>query len=160
MNTKSKNPVPQQFELPDLPGIPDLPDLPELGNLPDLDIDAIMNPPPTILDERNGDRYGENIEENSALDDAVIVDEFQSIRDGRKKQAESIELANDTEYWYAMYFQSREQKEAFLKAMKWFEHGDKYIDGRWAAKKLGIELPARPAPYKVGAIDKKLKDLT
>lgn len=47
----------------------------------------------------------------------------------------------DSEYWFCVCFQTRDQKEAFLKAMKWFEHGDKYLDGKFVAKKLGVTLP-------------------
>lgn len=164
MNTKQKGGVSlPNISLPTLPSLPGLPELPELPNVGALsiDLDDVLNPPQPILDERNGDRYDpDSIEKNTAMDDEVIVDEFKAIREGRAKQSQAIELANDTEYWFAVYFQSREQKEAFLKAMAWFEHGDKYIDGRHAAKLQGIELPPRPAPYKVGKIDQKLKDLT
>lgn len=99
-------------------------------------------------------------EEISAAEDAVIDDQFKAIREGREQQRKAIELANDSEYWFAVYFQTREQKEAFLKAVKWFEHGDKYLDGRWLAKKFNVELPPRPAPYKVGRLDKNLTSLT
>lgn len=47
----------------------------------------------------------------------------------------------DSEYWFCVCFQNRDQKEAFLKALAWFNHGDKYLDGQWVAKKMGVELP-------------------
>ena len=56
--------------------------------------------------------------------------------------------ATDSEYWCAMVFQSREQCNAFLRAAGWLRAGDKYIDGRFVAKKMGIRLPdpeAKPA---------------
>ncbi len=147
-----------EFSLPELPELPELPDLDALASLPDLDA-LLADPVPSPLDA-NEALYTDNIEANTALDDATIVSEFSAIREGRQAQARAIELANDTEYWFAVYFQSREQKEAFLKAMKWFEHGDKYLDGQYVAKKQGVSLPPRPAPYKVGKLDKKLVDLT
>jgi hypothetical protein len=62
----------------------------------------------------------------------------------RKEKASKDRLwaGLDSEYWFCVCFQSRDQKEAFLKAMKWFEHGDKYLDGKFVAKKLGVALPA------------------
>jgi hypothetical protein len=147
-----------EFVLPELPALPELPDLDALASLPDLDA-LLADPVPSPLDA-NEEFYGDNIEANTALDDATIVDEFSAIREGRQAQARAIELANDTEYWFAVYFQTREQKEVFLKAMHWFEHGDKYLDGQYVAKKQGISLPPRPAAYKVGRLDKKLVDLT
>lgn len=150
-----------QLELPGLPALgsmslPDLSSMDATGGVPDLD--DILNPPVSIIEERV--TFGEDAEENSVLVDEVVAEEFAAIHEGRKKQQEAIETANDTEYWFAVYFQTREQKEAFLKAVDWFEHGDKYIDGQFAAKKMGIEIPPRTVPFKVGKIDKKLAALT
>jgi len=47
----------------------------------------------------------------------------------------------DSEYWCALVFQSREQVDAFVRAAGWLLAGDKYIDGRFVAKKMGIRLP-------------------
>lgn len=148
-------PAADQFALPGLPDLPDLGsmELPEVPNLED-----ILNPPVSII--QGSVEYGESAEQNGELVDEVVNEQFAAIHAGRKQQADAIDLANDTEYWFAMYFQSREQKEAFLQAMNWFEHGDKYIDGQFAAKRMGIELPPRPAPYKAGRLDKKLTELT
>lgn len=147
----------------DLPGeLPDLPDLPDLGGIDDLEL-----PDLGALDDGEGMSspfaeadYTGNFEQDGATDDKVIDTEFAALREGRKQQQQAVELANDSEYWFAMYFQTREQKERFLAAMKWIAHGDKYLDGQWVAKKQGIELPPRPAPYKVGRLDRKLTDLT
>ena len=159
MSGKKKLPPVDPFaqaslELPELPNLDaGLPELPSL--------DEMLNPPKTMMESMEEDGvFGDNNEENTAGVNKVIAEEFAAIHEGRRKQAVSIELANDTEYWFAMYFQTRDQKEAFLKAMGWFERGDKYLDGTAVAKKLGIELPPRPAPYKVGRLDKKLFDLT
>jgi hypothetical protein len=62
-----------------------------------------------------------------------------------KSEVDGAILANDSEFWCALVFQTREQKEAFLKAMGWIKNGDKYIDGQWAAKKQGITLPEAPS---------------
>lgn len=156
-----KKPAPFPF----LPGLPELPSLgqlslPDLPDLPDLDA-MLAEPPPNPLDDpRVTGKHNGNIEHDTAVDNDEIFDQFAAIREGRKQQEEARLLANDTEFWFAAYFQSREQKEAFLKAMDWFQHGDKYLDGRYLARTQGIELPARPAPYKVGKLDAKFVGLT
>lgn len=152
---KAQAPMVEQFALPSALDIPDISsiELPEIPNIED-----ILNPPVSIIQGRI--EYGDSAEQNCELVDEVVNEQFAAIHAGRKQQAQAIELANDTEYWFAMYFQSREQKEVFLQAMNWFSHGDKYIDGQFAAKIMGIELPPRPAPYKAGRLDKKLMELT
>lgn len=142
-------------ELPALGGLPELPELPELPSMAQMNAKPLPNPFDSmdVSDDASLEEIGE-------AEDKVIDDSFKAIREGREKQRQAIQLANDAEYWFAVYFQTREQKEAFLKAVKWFEHGDKYLDGRWLAKKFNVELPPRPGPYKVGRLDKKLTDLT
>lgn len=62
----------------------------------------------------------------------------------QKAEAARVEAATDTEFWCALYFQTREQKEAFLRAMKLLELGDKYLDGCEVARVLGVTLPQGP----------------
>ncbi len=112
--------------------------------------------PPNPLEEIE---YTGNVEEDSRLEGEVMAAVLKQ-KEARERQAAAVDLANETEFWFAMYFQTREQKDAFLKAVKWFEMGDKYLDGLLVAKEMGVELPPRPAPYKVGRIDKKLAALT
>lgn len=109
------------------------------------------------LDEVDGETSEEVAAKQAELARAILSNREQ--REGQKK---AIELANDTEFWFAVYFQTREQKEAFLRAIGYggAQDPDKYLDGQELAEKQGIKLPARPAPYKVGRIDKKLADLT
>lgn len=112
--------------------------------------------PPNPLEEIE---YTGNVEEDSRLEGEVMAAVLKQ-KEARERQAAAVDLANETEFWFAMYFQTREQKDAFLKAVKWFEMGDKYLDGLLVAKEMGVELPPRQAPYKVGRIDKKLAALT
>lgn len=58
-----------------------------------------------------------------------------------KKEDQRFLDDNDSEFWFAVCFQSREQKEAFLAALGWAEFGDKYLSGRKCAKKQGVDLP-------------------
>jgi len=108
--------------------------------------------------DRNNPLYLNDAEHDSALDAPVIGDEFAAMREARKKQAEAVELSNDSEFWCAFYFQTREQKEVFINHFGIKQ--DKYVDGQAAAAAMGIELPARPAPYKLGKVDRNLADLT
>jgi hypothetical protein len=89
---------------------------------------------------------------DAALDMGVIEDEFAAIHAARKQQADAIELANDSEYWFCMYFQSREQKNVLFVAVG--PDQNKYFDGAATAAKMGIDLPKRPAKYMVGRMDK------
>ena len=66
---------------------------------------------------------------------------------------------NDSEYWCALCFQSREQKEEFLKALGILADGDKYLDGVKVAEKMKITLPTSIPHQKVGKIDPKLAKL-
>ena len=60
-----------------------------------------------------------------------------------KKEQERRKRAMDGSFWFAVYFETREQKQAFLKAMKLFPkvYGDVYIDGKKWARQENIELP-------------------
>lgn len=78
-----------------------------------------------------------------------------------KAERKRFELATDSEYWVAICFQSRAQKEAFLGALDLLRHGDKYLDGRLLAKKLNIGLPDEAPHYNISARpDPKLIELT
>lgn len=72
--------------------------------------------------------------EVSALRDAFIAR-------SEKKNARYTQ-AVDSEYWFCVCFQSRAQKEAFLKALGLQVYGDKYLDGARVAHKFGVVLPA------------------
>ncbi|EGY53133.1 hypothetical protein [Neisseria shayeganii] len=93
---------------------------------------------------------------NPEVDSKADLDAVQQgFRDRIKNESNRFELATDSEYWFAACFQTREQKEAFLKAIDLLAHGDKYIDGRLLAEKLGITLPDADVPYRTeGKIDK------
>ena len=68
--------------------------------------------------------------------------------------------ATDSEYWFAVCFQTREQKEEFLEKLKLMEIGDKYLDGMEVAKALGIELESRvPDLPRVKTFDLELVSL-
>lgn len=92
----------------------------------------------------------------------VVVDSYadldavqQAFRSDIKRENRRFELATDSEYWFCACFQTRAQKEAFLQAIDIIAHGDKYIDGRILAEKMGIKLKDEKVPYLAeGKIDK------
>lgn len=81
-----------------------------------------------------------------------------------KAEQARFALATDSEYWVGLCFQTREQKEHFLREAKLLQAGDKYIDGALLAQRMGITLPAAQVPYNISAkVDAKyaalVKDL-
>lgn len=64
----------------------------------------------------------------------------QAFKDRRMVEADRFRAATDSEYWFAVCFPTRAEKDAFLKAAGLWEHGDKYLDGRVVADTLGINL--------------------
>jgi hypothetical protein len=121
---------------------------------------ALVKPPPGSvgpLDELDGDTDEERAADMMNRAKAILVNQ-----ESRASQQVAIDLANDTEFWVAVYFQSREQKDAWLAAASYGDPSkvNKYLDGQKLAAHMGIELPARAAPFKVGAIDRKMKDMT
>lgn len=78
------------------------------------------------------------------------LDEFaamkQMMKDSDKAYRERRELVTDTEYWFAVCFETREQKEMFLQAMGWILLGDKYLDGTQLARLQNIPLPKVELP--------------
>src|ERR1700733_1475904 len=83
------------------------------------------------------------IEEIDTPDKAAkqLTDLQQKFRSAKERSDRRIDAITDSEYWFAVCFQSREQKEAFLKAVNWISLGDKYLDGTAIALSLKISLP-------------------
>jgi hypothetical protein len=101
------------------------------------------NPPPM---------YYEQPDYSDPVDPEVVdAEDMNALENGFKKRAKDehrrFALATDTEYWACLCFQTREQKEAFLKALKLIHLGDKYLDGQDVASVLGVTLPAADVPY-------------
>lgn len=78
----------------------------------------------------------------------------------RAKQEESrLRDATDSEYWVAVVFQTRAEKEEFL-AKSNLDSDGRIVDGADLAKTMGIELTQRVPQWKPAPIKKKLVDLT
>lgn len=93
---------------------------------------------------------------NPEIDSKADLDEVQaSFRERIKTENSRFQNTTDSEYWFAMCFQSREQKDAFLRAMDLFLIGDKYLDGVEVARQLGIDIPEANIKYLPdGKVDK------
>ncbi len=83
------------------------------------------------------------------VDSAADLDVLQQgFRNRAKAENDRFALATDSEYWACLCFQTREQKDHFLSVLKILEFGDKYLDGRLVAERLGVKLPESQVPYK------------
>lgn len=60
----------------------------------------------------------------------------QAYRERAKAEADRFRAATDSEFWFAVCFTSREEKEAFLAEFGLGGLGDKYLDGREVTKVL------------------------
>lgn len=89
----------------------------------------------------------------------VAVEMTETLRlllEHKKRQRDLYRIANDDEFWLAVCFQSRDQKEEFLAALKLTDLGDKYLDGLQVAQRLGVAIAAVPLPKpKMTRIQKK-----
>ena len=100
------------------------------------------SPPPILVEqiEPSG---------NPEADSAADLDALQQgFRNRAKAENDRFALATDSEYWTCLCFQTREQKDHFLSVLKILEFGDKYLDGRLVAERLGVKLPESQVPYK------------
>lgn len=100
--------------------------------------------------------YGNGIEKDSEAELSALLAGF---KDRAKQEADRFRLATDSEYWFAVCFASREQKERFLQVMDWIKYGDKYLDGTVLAEKHNIELPEVYLSNRQVRQDKKLHQL-
>lgn len=79
---------------------------------------------------------------NAEVDALADLDEIKrGFRERAKAENSRFENVTDSEFWFAMCFQTREQKDRFLAAMNWIQHGDKYLSGNDIAALQGIALP-------------------
>lgn len=103
--------------------------------------------------------YTGDPEQDSQKELELTLEALQN-KERTKALRDAIRITTDSEYWCALCFETREQKEFFLKALELFEHGDKYIDGLIFAERMGIELPKADLPYRSAArINKRLEGL-
>ncbi len=155
-------------QLDSLESVTDLSDLDGLGDsFGALDalagLEALDAPDGPNPDDPIGELDYDNLtnEEVATKETSAVLQAF--IARSKAEQARFL-LATDSEYWVGVCFQTREQKEHFLREAKLLQAGDKYIDGALVAKRLGITLPPAQVPYNISAkVDAKyaalVKDL-
>ncbi len=95
-------------------------------------LNADPEPDPLADVEYTGDLPEDSRKELNALQ--------QGFRDRAKREAERFRLATDSEYWIAVCFKTREDKEKFLRNAKLLPIGDKYMDGYAVARALGVPM--------------------
>lgn len=108
---------------------------------------------PPLPDPLAGVDYGQGIEQDAEAELSAVL---QGFKERAKAEDDRFTLATDSEFWFAVGFQSREQKELFLKALDWLKYGDKYLDGTLIARNQGIEIPAVTLSNKRVKPDRKL----
>lgn len=131
--------------------------LPQLqqANLPDLEDlpDPLAQQAEPIADPLAEVEYRGDTEADSAAEMAAVEKAFD------KNSAASVSAwmldAFDSEYWVCFCFQTRAQKEEFLHKAGLFALGDKYIDGRKAAKKLGFPVRDDSCAQRPARVDKR-----
>lgn len=71
-----------------------------------------------------------------------ISDVLKAFRNMANHEAELKAKNVSTDFWFAVYFASQDQRDTFLRAVKLLEKlEDQYIDGTTFAKALGVEVP-------------------
>lgn len=88
-------------------------------------VEGILHPPepdPLADVDYTGDIETDALAELDALDAAF--------RDRRRREDRRFKQATDSEFWIALCFPSREDKERFLRKHGLIDLGDKYLDGR------------------------------
>lgn len=94
---------------------------------------------------KDGDDPLSDTEYTGYLDEDMgeqLSDLQKGFQERSQKEKDRFQRATDPEFWFAVYFATREEKEAFLQAMNLRKnvYGDRYIDGRRWAKQAGIDL--------------------
>lgn len=82
-------------------------------------------------------QYTGDLAEDTATEFTALE---QGYRNRAKAEADRFKRATDSEYWIAVCFTTRAEKETFLRAANLTDLGDKYLDGHEVARRLDINL--------------------
>lgn len=102
-----------------------------------------------------------NLEQDIAASNEAMLAAMKN-KEWQKRLHEQMQTTCDSAFWVALCFETREQKNAFWKAMNMpYNCSQQYVDGVAVAKAMGIELPGlNQFPYKAEARpDKRLNAL-
>jgi hypothetical protein len=100
---------------------------------------------PTLFDQLSGitdepaadEKPAGSFEEQAA---AEIGELEAGIKSRKKAERDRFRAATDSEFWFAVCFTSRDEKDRFLKAAGLWEHGDKYLDGQVVADTFDVDM--------------------
>lgn len=120
--------------------LPDLDDILAASNIgatdPTLDLDAILaGPQDTEPDPLADVEYTDDLGADAAAELTALE---QAYRNRARGENDRYRAATDSEFWFAVCFKSRDEKDRFLKASGLAKLGDKYLLGRAVADHLGI----------------------
>jgi hypothetical protein len=83
-----------------------------------------------------------------AKKEKLSIDQISGMAKRAVQESERFNDATDSSFYCSLVFQTSEQREAFVEAMKWIDYCDDedpcYIDGVSVARSMGIALPATP----------------
>lgn len=102
----------------------------------------------TVRSGKRGTTQKYNTETEALKEVEELSAEFKKIKESDKRAEQQYWDALDSEFWIAVTFQNREQKEEFLRKARIIQYGDKYLDGMLVAKALGIELTTPVPPIR------------
>jgi hypothetical protein len=114
-------------------------------------------PPIPELEAAGEDAVIDALEAQAASEVSEVL---AAIKAGERSNDQRFDDATDSEYWFCICFQTREQKEEFLNLVGWTEIGDKYLDGMKVAKAMGLKLTSRIPELPRLRIDRALRTLT
>lgn len=79
-----------------------------------------------------------------------LTDVQKKFREGRDRERRQRKQLNDSEFWFAVYFPSRESKMEFLRKSLILDKldCDKYVDGEELATLMGIKLTTPKPEFK------------
>jgi hypothetical protein len=84
---------------------------------------------------------------DAEIDSKLELNEvLRQFKQRAKNEEKRFVDATDSEYWFAVCFATRAEKEEFLEKIAGGTLNDKYINGRDFAKKLGITLGVQHKP--------------
>ena len=106
-----------------------------------------------VEDPMAGLEYTGELEQDAQAEANAVMTAFQK---RAADEAKRFKEATDSEHWVAVCFQTREQKEEFLRALNLTDLGDKYLDGQKVARRLGKSLSPANVSYRPARIDPKL----
>lgn len=122
----------------------------------DLDLDLNLGGSVDEPDPLAGYQYTGDVEADSAAEMSAVKSAFIARAKAEDKRRRK---ATDSEYWFCICFQSREQVEEFLRQTAWADPRDKYLDGQKVAKKLGVALTPEPPQPARATHNKRLTKL-